>query len=184
MVWSLKRHRSLIAGRDSSPLGELFYACVSVGSCTYQVSVLSGVRICRPMMVSDVPASECHIPDPCDPEITAATMPPRSLSSRPGKGCGPPGCGGSRSVCVRRPSRQPPYSTNGTRAQAFETWAEVAGARLAAEAQITSAHTPPIVSLWSDADHVGSAADRHRLRRPFRHPRFEAPSSPISDGTS
>jgi hypothetical protein len=50
------RHRSLIAGRGSSPLGELFHACVWVGSCTYQVSVLSGVGVCRPMMVSEVPA--------------------------------------------------------------------------------------------------------------------------------
>jgi hypothetical protein len=40
-------HRSLIAGRGSSPVVELFYACVLVGSCAYQVSVLSGVRGCR-----------------------------------------------------------------------------------------------------------------------------------------
>jgi hypothetical protein len=52
-----ERHRSLIAGLGSSPLGELFYACVWVGSCTYQVSVLSGVSMSRPMMVSEVPAS-------------------------------------------------------------------------------------------------------------------------------
>ena len=62
------RHRSLIAGRGSSPLGELFYACVWVGSCAYQVSVLSGVDMDRPMMVSEVPASECQLRDPCDPE--------------------------------------------------------------------------------------------------------------------
>ena len=55
------QHRSLIAGRASSPLIELFHACVSVGSCAYQVSVLSGVGIDRPMMVSEVPTSECHI---------------------------------------------------------------------------------------------------------------------------
>lgn len=42
------RHRSLIAGRGSSPLVELFYAYVSVGNCTYRVSVLSGVGIYFP----------------------------------------------------------------------------------------------------------------------------------------
>jgi hypothetical protein len=54
-------HRSLIADLGSSPLGELFHGCVSDGSCAYQVSVLSGAGIDRPMMVSEVPASECQL---------------------------------------------------------------------------------------------------------------------------
>ena len=29
--------------------------------------------MCRPMMVSEVPASECQVRGSCDPEITAAT---------------------------------------------------------------------------------------------------------------
>jgi hypothetical protein len=107
------RHRSLIAGRGSSPLVELFYACVLVGSCAYQVSVLSGVSMCRPMMVSEVPASECQVRGSCDPEITAATMPTRSPLPRPGKSCSPPKRGGT--CRIRRRSRQPPCSTSGTR---------------------------------------------------------------------
>src|SRR4051812_37499212 len=58
---------------------------VSVGSCAYQVSVLSGVGLCRSMMVSEVPASECQVRGSCDPKITAATMLPRSPSPRLGK---------------------------------------------------------------------------------------------------
>ena len=109
------RHRSLIAVLGSSPLGELFYACVSDGSCAYQVSVLSGVGMCRPMMVSEVPASECQVRGSCDPEITAAPMPTRSPSPRPGKSCSPPNRGGTCRGRIRKPSRQPPCSTSGTR---------------------------------------------------------------------
>ena len=90
-----------------------FNACVWVGSCTYQVSVLSGVGLCRLMMVSEVPASECQVRDPCDLEITAATMPPRSPSPRPGKSCSPPKRGGTCRGQIRR--QQPPWSTSGTR---------------------------------------------------------------------
>ena len=53
------------------------------------------LRVCRPMMVSGVPASECQVRGSCDPEITAATMPPRSPSPRPGKSCSPPKRGGT-----------------------------------------------------------------------------------------
>src|SRR4051812_19023530 len=68
-------HRSLIASLGSSPLGELFHACVLDGSCAYQVSVLSGVGIDRPMMVSEVPASECQLHRqqmPCQETTNAA----------------------------------------------------------------------------------------------------------------
>src|SRR3954454_14238624 len=88
-------HRSLIAVLGSSPLGELFHACVSVGSCAYQVSVLSGVGLCRSMMVSEVPASECQVRGSCDPKITAATMLPRSPSPRLGKSGSPLKRGGT-----------------------------------------------------------------------------------------
>ena len=108
-------HRSLIAGLGSSPLGELFHAWVWVGSCAYQVSVLSGVGLCRPMMVSEVPASECQLRGSCDPKITAATVPPRSPSPRPGKSGSPPKRGGTCRGQIRRRSRQPPCSTSGTR---------------------------------------------------------------------
>src|SRR3954453_1514118 len=54
-------HRSLIASLGSSPLGKLFHACILDGSCAYQVSVLSGVGIDRPMMVSEVTTSECQL---------------------------------------------------------------------------------------------------------------------------
>ena len=68
-------YRSLIAGLGSSPLGELFHACASDGSCAYRVSVLSGVGIDRPMMVSEVPASECQLHRqqmPCQETANAA----------------------------------------------------------------------------------------------------------------
>jgi hypothetical protein len=42
--------------------------------------------MCRAMMVSEVPASECQLRGSCDPKITAATMPTRSPSPRPGAG--------------------------------------------------------------------------------------------------
>src|SRR3954468_15052599 len=68
---------------------------VSVGSCAYQVSVLSGVGLCRSMMVSEVPASECQVRGSCDPKITAATMLPRSPSPRLGKSGSPLKRGGT-----------------------------------------------------------------------------------------
>ncbi len=68
-------HCSLIASLGSSPPKELFHACVSDGSCAYQVSVPSEVGIDRPMMVSEVPASECQLHRqqmPCQETATAA----------------------------------------------------------------------------------------------------------------
>ena len=86
-----------------------------VRSCAHQVSVLSGVGLCRPMMVSEVPASECQVRGCCDPEITAAPVPTRSPSPRPGKSGSPPNRGGTCRGRIRKPSRQPPCSTSGTR---------------------------------------------------------------------
>jgi hypothetical protein len=67
------------------------------------------------MMVSEVPASECQLRGSCDPEITAAPVPPRSPSPRPGKSCSPPKRGGTCRGQIRRWPRQPPCSTSGTR---------------------------------------------------------------------
>ena len=73
------RHRSLIAVLGSSPLGELFYACVSDGSGAYQVSVLSGVVLphdgVKKRRRRNVKYAVVAIPG-----ITAAPVPTRSPS--------------------------------------------------------------------------------------------------------
>src|SRR3954447_19690267 len=38
----------------------------------FPVSVLSGVGLCRPMTVSEVPASECQLRGSCDPDMVVS----------------------------------------------------------------------------------------------------------------